>query len=82
VAVVLAPGKGSFQSEAMLSVSWNSPSPVAPSPKKRGNTAAIFHLSGERRAAGDRHTAGDDAVGAEHSDREVGDVREPPLPLQ
>jgi len=73
--------RGSFQSDAMLSVSWNSPSPVAPSPKKHAATAPWSSSCAASAAAGDRHAAGDDAVGAQHPDGEVGDVHRAALAL-
>ena len=46
-----------------------------------GHVAPALHLGGQRRPAGDRQAAPDDAIGAEHAHREVGDVHGAALAL-
>ena len=66
----------------MLRHSWNGPALEAPSPKKETATRPLpVHLRREPRAGDDRDAAGDDAVGAEHADAEIGDVHGAALAL-
>ena len=46
-----------------------------------GHVALALELGGQRRPAGDRQPAADDAVGAQHPHREVGDVHGAALAL-
>src|SRR6266849_2046940 len=49
--------------------------------KRHRDTALAFHLRREAGAGDDRDPAGDDAVGAEHADAEIGDVHRAALAL-
>ena len=66
----------------MLRHSWNGPAFDAPSPKNDTATPPLPSICAARpRAGDDRDAAGDDAVGAEHADREIGDVHRAALAL-
>ena len=66
----------------MFRHSWNGPGiRRAVAEKRHRDPALALHLRREPGAGDDRDPAGDDAVGAEHADAEIGDVHRAALAL-
>jgi hypothetical protein len=55
---------------------------MAPSPKNATTMPAPLHLEGVGRADGDRHAVRHYAIGAEHAQREIGDVHRATLAVR